>query len=524
MRTHLRLLVVAHIVTLTLFGPALLAQQVPLVFDAALTGGNIVGGSGSQNGFANATLTIIGTQATLDVATIGLTGITGVALYVGAPGTNGTVIQAFTDANNGFVNGRFNRTLPLDPGVIGQIATNTQNFYIVVTTSANPGGAVRGTLTNANAVYLAGRISGNSSLCNGGNGTAGGVGAFVLGLTPDAGGATYTLRYDLVTSGLGNTLSALEIGDNLGGSGPITVGTNVSGTNGRFAGTVQIAAARAQAVQSLPNGIRFTVRTPDSGAACAAAGAPQAAHEIVIPVAGSVRGAGSTNYMTDLNVYNNAPAGGTGNTDVLVQFFPAGAGTATAQYVGWTTLLPRGMAGYRDIATSAFDAQINGIGALRLVTAGNIFANARIYNNQIANGGGTFGQFVGGLPRTVALTEGTLVGLSNIVSGAPVGGSASARTNIGFFNASDNAATAAFELLDANGTVIGTRTLTINAWQQLQLPLIGGLFTGINGDVNLSSVHFLSGGPLFVYASIVDNVSGDGSYVTPGINSSGGTS
>jgi hypothetical protein len=126
------------------------------------------------------------------------------------------------------------------------------------------------------------------------------------------------------------------------------------------------------------------------------------------------------------------------------------------------------------------------------------------------------------LPRTPGLSEGTLVGLSNIVSAVPVG-TTSARTNIGFFNPGDSAATADFELLDANGTVLGTRTLTLNPWQQLQLPLINGLFTGINGDLNAASIHYLSSTPIYVYASIVDNVSGDGSYVTPSTNSSGGT-
>ncbi|HSY52207.1 MAG TPA: CHRD domain-containing protein [Thermoanaerobaculia bacterium] len=518
MRLHFGLALVA----ITLFVPALPAQQVPLVFDAALTGGNVVGSEGAKTGFANATLTISGTQATLDVATIGLTGITGVALYIGAPGTNGAVIQTFTDVNNGFVNGRFDRTLVLDAAVINQIAVNTQNFYVLITTTANPGGAVRGTLAGANTVFLAGRISGASSLCNGGSGTPGAVGTFVIAMTPDPGNSTNTVRFDLITSGLGDAISALEIGDNLGGSGPILLGSNVSGTNGRFTGTSQIGTVRAQAVQSLPNGIHVTVRTAASGSACAAAGAPQQAHEIFIPVAGSVHGAGNTNYMTDLNVYNNVSQGSTDNADVLIQFFPAGQGSATAQYAAWTTLLPRGMVAYRDVATTAFNASINGIGALRLVTAGNIFANARIYNNQTASGGGTFGQLVAGLPRALALTEGTLVGLSNIVSAAPAG-TASARTNIGFFNPSDNAATASFELLDGNGTVIGTSTLTINPWQQLQIPLIGGLFGGINGDVSMSSVHFLSGSPLLVYASIVDNVSGDGSYVTPGTSSSGGT-
>lgn len=520
MRTNtLRL---ALVVLMILIVPTLAAQPAPLVFNAVLVGANVLGGGGSTTGFARATLTMNGDLATLDVTTIGLTNITGVTLFVGAPGTDGSIIKAFTDINTPFVNGRFTRTVALDPGVATVIFNNPQNFYLVIFTAANPTGAVRGTLVSANATYLAGRVAGSSTLCNGGNGTSGGVGSFVISLTPDPGGATFTVRYDIVTSGLGNTLSAIEVGDNLGGSGPISLGTNVAGTNGRFTGSTQIATARAQALQSLPAGARVVVRTPDSGQGCAAAGSPLPAHELFIPVAGSVHGAGNTNYMTDLNVYNNTATSTGDNADVLTQFFPAGTSSATAQFVAWTTLLPRGMVAYRDVATSAFNASINGIGALRLVTAGNILANARVYNNQAAAGAGTFGQYVAGLPRSQALTEGTLVGLSNISSAVPAG-TASARTNVGFFNPSDNTVTAAFELLDGNGTVTKTSTLTLNPWQQLQVPLAGGLFGGITGDVNTATLHFLSGGPIFVYASIVDNVSGDGSYVTPGTSSSGGT-
>src|ERR1700692_1380365 len=51
MRTYFGL----TLVVIALFVPTLFAQQVPLVFDAALTGANVVGSDGAQNGFANAT-------------------------------------------------------------------------------------------------------------------------------------------------------------------------------------------------------------------------------------------------------------------------------------------------------------------------------------------------------------------------------------------------------------------------------------------------------------------------------------
>jgi hypothetical protein len=520
MRTRFLLLVIAAMV----FVPALMAQNPPLTFVAGLTGANVAGSAGSANGFANATLSISGSQGTLDVATIGLANITGVSLFQGNLGTNGPLIVTFTDVNHPFVNGRFHGTVILDSGAVNAIPANPQNYYLLITTSGLPSGAVRGQLAGANTIFLAGTISGANPVCNGGNGTPGAAGTFAFAMTPDPGGAIYTVRYDIVTIGLGNTLSALQVGDVLTGPALFTLGFNVSGTGGRFTGTGQVSAARAVVLQTLPAGTRLTVTTPETGANCAAAGAIQAGHEIFIPVAGSVHGVGNTNYQTDLNILSNTVQGSTTTADVMMQFFPTGPGSAVAQSVAWATLSPRGMSIYRDVAANGFAGQINGIGAIRLVTAGNIFANARIYNNLIASGGGTFGQYVAGLPRSLALSEGTLLGLSNIVSGQSIG-APTTRTNVGFFNPSDNATTAAFELRDGNGTVISTRTITFAPWQQIQIPLAGGngLFTDINTDVNIASVYFLSGGPLFVYASIIDNVTGDGSYATPSTSSSGGT-
>ncbi|HEX3071161.1 MAG TPA: CHRD domain-containing protein [Thermoanaerobaculia bacterium] len=498
-----------------------IGQSSSLVFRTALTGANVVGAVGSATGFGSAMLTIDGDQATIDLTTLGLTNITGVSLFQGAAGVNGSLVQAFTDINFFVVNGRFHRTVTLDSGVAAAIAANPQNYYLAVATTANPGGAVRGQLNDANTVYLAGTISGTSPVCAGGTGIPNGAGSFVFAVTPDPGGSTATVRYDIVTRGLGATLSALQIGAVKTGPGLFVIGANVTSADGRFTGTNQISAEHARLMQTLQVGARFTVTTPATGIECAAAGAMQFAQELFIPVAGTVRGIGGTNFMTDVNILNNSSTGT--NADVLTQYFPTGGSTAASAATSWSTLLPRGTGTYRDISATAFNG-ITGIGALRVVSADNIFANARIYNNLSATGGGTFGQFIPALPRSLALTEGSLLGLANIVSGSNTpAGAANARTNIGVFNPSETATTMLLELRDGNGALAGQRRLTLLPWMQLQMPLSGanGLFNNIAGDLPASSVYFLSGAPVFVYASVIDNPSGDASYVTPGVSGNG---
>ncbi|MEA2163091.1 MAG: hypothetical protein QOK37_1218 [Thermoanaerobaculia bacterium] len=499
-----------------------IAQSTSLTFYAALTGANVVGGAGSPTGFGSATLTLNGDQATIDLNTYGLTNITSFSLYQGPAGSNGTLIQAFIDAYYYVLNGRLHRIAILDPVVAAAIAANPQNYYLAIATGASSNDVVRGQLSDANTTYVAGAISGSNPICSG-NALPNASGSFVFAITPDPGGQTYTVRYDLVTRGLGTTITFLQIGGGKSGPGLFTVGGNATSTDGRFSGATQISSGNARLLQTLPDTTRFTVTTPATGIECAAAGPIFFAHEVFIPVAGTVRGVGNANYMTDLNVVNNTAAGT--NADILTQYFPAGGSTATASATSWSTITPHATATYRDLSTTVLPG-MNGIGALRIVSTGNLFANARIYNNLSATGGGTFGQFVPALPRSLAQKEGTLLGLTNIVSGSSsVSGAANARTNIGLFNPGEAPATLVLELRNANGLVAGQRQLTLMPWMQLQMPLSGnnGLFNTVAGDVGSSSVYFLSGSPVFVYASVIDNTTADASYVTPSVSNFGGS-
>jgi hypothetical protein len=127
--------------------------------------------------------------------------------------------------------------------------------------------------------------------------------------------------------------------------------------------------------------------------------------------------------------------------------------------------------------------------------------------------------------RSQALQQGVLVGVGNVTNNASLANGQSFHTNIGFFNPNDTPTTVALEIRDLNGNVLGTQMITLNPWAQMQVPLngSGGLFSSLNGDTGTSSVYFLSGNPIFAYASIVDNVSGDASFVTPSAVTNPGT-
>src|SRR5262249_40748103 len=238
--------------------------------------------------------------------------------------------------------------------------------------------------------------------------------------------------------------------------------------------------------------------------------------EVFIPVAGSTPGLLGNRWKTDLNIFNGGDAG---NTSALVQFIPTSASLASAQSTSTISLPPRGGAATAGITTPMVNG-ITGIGTLRIISSGTVFANARVYDDQTGSGKGTLGQSVPGLRRSDALRSGVLVGLTSVQSGASGAnaiGAQNARTNIGFFNPNDTATPVAVELRDANGSVVATRLFSLGPFMHTQMALAGanGLFSSETADFTGRSVTFLSAASLFAYASIVDNDSGDASFVIP---------
>jgi hypothetical protein len=486
-------------------------------FNAALLGNGFSGTSGSPSGFANVTFSLNGNQATVNASSLGLSNITGISLFQGQPGSStAQLVQTFSSSSNTFNNGQFSGTMTLSPTTIAQIQSNPSNFFFVVTTPDFPNGALAGALAPSRQQLISGVLS--APLVNN-------AGAFMLSIGPNNGTGNVTLNFDVAANSLGTgTINSLQLLPAAGGSPLITFANNANVVNGRLTGSTQISSALAQ--QILQNPCAFSLGVSSSAFANGAAtGALAASNEVFLPVVGSAQGVGGTNFQTDVNIFNNEAFFGSApqsvGADVFVQFFPSGVTNSptaiSAQNVTALHIPVRGTTTLRDISTSMFNGALSGIGALRLLSSGNLAANARIYNNQIGSGKGTFGQMEPGMTRSQALQQGVLVGVGVVGTDASLANGQSFRTNIGFFNPNDTPTTIAVELRDSAGTILGQQTFSLGAWTQTQLPLTnaGGLFTNVTHDLNTASVFFLSGNPIFAYASEIDNISGDASFISP---------
>lgn len=486
-------------------------------YTSSLTGSGIPGSGGSGSGFGFANLSLNGNQSTLTSSTLGLNGITGISLYSGSAGSNGQFVQSFTDATNSYQNGSFSRTMTIDATLASQIAANPQNYYFLINSSDFPNGAVRGQLTGNNTQNFSGTLSGSGLA----GGSSNGSGFYTTSLTPNAGGQTYTLNYDVSTSGIGNSFSSLSLGPLTGGGSALaTFGNNSTATNGRLTGSTTLTSAQAQQFMSNPSsfGLRVNTSAFPNGAV---GGANGSANETFIAVAGSVNGVNNSHYATDLSMFNNGQ-GSNGATTASMEWYPSGSTSGSATNTSSTTLPPQGTRNWTDVSSTGFSTPVTGIGAMRIVSSGSIFANARIYNDRSSSGGGSFGQNLTGRTRSEALQAGVLVGLSNASSSTGSGkagseATSSSHTNIGFFNPSSTTATVMLQLRDSNGNVTSSRMMSVGGWQQMQMSMTGanGVFNGTIGSTGGNSVNFLSSSQIFVYASVVDDVTGDGSYVEP---------
>ena len=242
------------------------------------------------------------------------------------------------------------------------------------------------------------------------------------------------------------------------------------------------------------------------------ASAAQFASFYVIPVAAHVTGANGTSWRTDVSIQNIQ------STPVTVEFaivesgeglldnvFPVsvaanGAPTVTVPAGGSITI--------KDILQNHRDRPATS-GAL-LVGGDNAFAiTSRTYD---ATPDGTFGQTVAAATDIASDGAASTLFIPGLVQNSAF------RTNLGLFmSATSEPMTVTVTLNGANGAALGTRTFHVAAGVtthvQFGLPSVAAAAFDSGGAV----VSITAGsGTVIAYASIVDNRTGDASFISGG--------
>jgi len=234
---------------------------------------------------------------------------------------------------------------------------------------------------------------------------------------------------------------------------------------------------------------------------------PVSSQPLYIPASAHAGGIGGTVWLTDLEVHNPGSLPASYN----IEFLRKGADNSVPESRNFT-LQPSQSARYEDAVLDLFSTV--GTGAIRVSpVAGTIMATSRTYNNASS---GTFGQFIPGIPEAGALHYGgtaRLVQLSR--SGSPNSGY---RTNIGFTNATDQDITVEVELFDRFGMSLGLLGYELLPFEHNQINDIFRELTqeDVTGGVAVART-ITQGARVFVYASVVDNGSGDPIFILPSL-------
>lgn len=215
-----------------------------------------------------------------------------------------------------------------------------------------------------------------------------------------------------------------------------------------------------------------------------------------MPVIGKVKGQVGTNFVTDMRILNNGGAVAT----VTIAYFAQGASGHTEPTTTTTvTVGPGEQKVLDDVMTGTLNVA-DGLGGVKITSDQNVLVTARIINDLRGEDKGTAGFAYDAVES--AGTSGSLEFLSN---------NASFRTNVGYFNPGSSPVTATFVARRSDGAILGTNTVTIPGFAMAHLTafqLISNVAEA-NRTQDDFFVTWTSSAPLFVYASVTDNTTGD---------------
>jgi hypothetical protein len=222
------------------------------------------------------------------------------------------------------------------------------------------------------------------------------------------------------------------------------------------------------------------------------AGVTQGGRWLVAGIA-EISGAAGTNWKSSLAVCNRSGAAAD-----FTMTYRRGDGESEI-----ALSLPDGnVVEFDNVAADLFGVP-DSSGAVELTSDLPLVITARTFNDVA---GGTFGQFLPGVEPAEAITGGQVGVLSQLRSDGDF------RTNIGFISFAADSELVRIRLFDGAGTQIGTElseSVPGGGWSQVNRVFREANAGNCGGCYALVDLVGGVGGPLWAYASVVDNSSGD---------------
>jgi hypothetical protein len=345
------------------------------------------------------------------------------------------------------------------------------------------------------------------------------------GLDPDGSGFAVTtfngtqLTYTLLVQGIA-TPTAAHI--HRASDGTVAVDLAASFVGGLATGTVTVGSqSLADAITGNPNDYVVNVHNAEypngaiQGTLAWAGTSESEPTELFVPVVAHVTGLANTNFKSDGQVFNST----TSDLQVTMDYFlSSAAGLSTPTATAIVTVHAGEQLAVSDIVSQVFQRTGNERGAVRASAPGAFAFQTRLYNDQRGVAGaplpGTFSQYSRAFAATDTPRAGILLGLSN----RPADSGQDYRTNVIYFNPNAGAVTLTLAAKKDDGTVLGTRTLTIPGYAN-DVVAVFDLINTVPADQRTQASFFITyttgESHLFVQASVVDNITGDGLNIVP---------
>ena len=304
------------------------------------------------------------------------------------------------------------------------------------------------------------------------------------------------INYTIITSGLDPAPNAAEFTD---GSDTVDLGANFGGT-GTATGSVSSSSASDMAANPSAWTLEVTNGT-DSLTGVLEGGAPSGSAEAYFPVQAAVAGAAGSNFRTDLRVVNNT----SGTVAVTFDYYAAGGAANTTPDATFTVdVAANEQRVLNDYVATEFGVN-NGRGGVVATADGPVTVVSRVYT--AGDGGGSYGLFVDSQEMSGAKTAGVIPFLQN----RPASSGGGFRGSIGWFNPNSNDVVVTFRGWDTDGTLLGETSRTVNALVHDQ-ESIQSLWSALS-DYGDMYVTFTATSPVFIYGTITDNATNDGTYI-----------
>ncbi len=225
-----------------------------------------------------------------------------------------------------------------------------------------------------------------------------------------------------------------------------------------------------------------------------------------IPAAGFASGSGGSFWVTGVDL-NNA-----GSQTMTYSFWwlPRGADNSQPTMSDPVTLGPGMSVRYANVLDEVFglDSADSPFGAIAISASGSdALSIARIFNQDEATQGGTFGQALPGVSAGDLVMEGETRRIIFMSEDDDF------RANLGCQNGTDGNISIGYELYDDAGNSLGVGSMSLAAYSNKQINQIFSNNSPVNGYVDVWSDT--ADAAFYCYGSVVDNVTGDPTTILP---------